>query len=53
MSKEENMSKEEKPESENLKDTIRRLSEDIEDLKKRVKTIEDQVMRNKAMRRWV
>lgn len=47
------MSGEEKSEIENLKDTVRRLSEDVEDLKKRLKAIEDQVMRYKAMRRWV
>jgi len=47
------MSKTEKAENENLKNTVQHLLEDMETLKKRIKHIEDQIIKLKSGRKWV
>lgn len=47
------MSEEKRAEGEDLKNTIQHLLEDVEDLKKRTKRIEEEILRQKRARKWV
>lgn len=47
------MSKTEKAENENLKNTVQHLLEDMETLKKKIKHIENQIIKLKSGRKWV
>ena len=47
------VSKTEKTENEDLKNTVQHLLEDMETLKKKIKHIENQIIKLKSGRKWV